>query len=830
MAGGDPSRSPFHRSGHMFDPLLQDLRFSLRTLRKRPFFFLIPALSLSIGIGANTTIFSAVKRFLLSPPEGTPNASMVVELGRGWDGHGFGSFSYPDFLDLRQEATPLEALAGYEMQMLTLSQGEAGERVFAMLVSANYFDVLGVRPYLGRTFLPEEDEGWNEHPVVVLSYDYWESRLGSDPEVVGSTLYVSRKPYTVVGIAPEGFRGHMVLANTDAYVPLMQSPSLNEGRNWSESRGSSWFQVLGLLRSGATIQEADAAAATVFRRLAEEYPETNARSTVALRPFGALPGVIRGPAGVFLGVLLAFVGLILLITCANVAGIFLARAVARKKEVAIRLSVGSGRGRLIRHFLTESSLVFLSGGIGGILLTAWGLDAISSFDLPAPFPVQLDLAADGAALAFAAVLTLGTGLLFGLVPAREALKLDLLSTLKDEGGRRGTSESRWRRSFVTGQVGASLVLLVAAGLLLRALQHAGEIETGFVAEGAYLTFLDLETEGVAPAEGGVFQDEVLDFFSRQSWVDEVSLALDLPLDLSAHGTGVVPEGWEGTGEGEYLGVDFNAVSPTYFSTLRIPVLAGRVFQASDREGSELVAVVSRTFAERAWPGESALGRRVLWELSGDTWLTVVGVVEDTQNQLLTDAPKPFLYRPLAQYYRPNGHLLVRAPVDQAQVIRGVHQGLRSLDPHLSLSPVIRLDRYTGVGTLPQRVAGTLAASLGLLALLLSGMGVYGVMAYSVTRRTREMGIRAALGAEPGTVLRSVLLGAFRLALPGLVGGVFLSFCVAVLLRGLLLGVSPLDPIALLGVSLAMVGMVLAGTLIPARRAARIDPAEALRYD
>ncbi|MGW8264945.1 MAG: ABC transporter permease [Longimicrobiales bacterium] len=814
----------------MFDSLLQDLRFAIRGLRKRPFFFLIPVLSLSIGIGANTAIFSAVKRFLLSPPEGIPNASRVVELGRGREGRGFDSFSYPDFLDLREEATPLEALAGYDMRMLTLSQGEAGERVFGMLVSANYFDVLGVRPHLGRTFLPEEDEGWNEHPVVVLGYDYWKARLGGDPRVVGSTLYVSRRPYTVVGIAPEGFGGHIVLANADAYVPLMQSPSFNGGRNWFENRGSSWFQVLGLLRSEATVEEADAAAATVFRRLAEEYPETNARRTVAVKPFGALPGVIRGPAGIFLGILLAFVGLILLITCANVAGIFLARAAARKKEIAIRLSVGSGRSRLIRHVLTESSLIFLSVGVGGILLAAWGLDVLSSFDLPAPVPVQLDLVPDGVAVAFAAALTLGTALLFGLVPAREALKLDLLSTLKDEGGRRGASESRWRRVFVTGQVGASLVLLVAAGLLLRALHHAGDIETGFVAEGAFLTFLDLETEGFAPDEGGVFQDEVLEFFSRQPWVDEVSLALDLPLDLSANSTGVVPEGWEGTEDREDLGVDFNAVSPAYFSTLRIPLLAGRVFRASDRGGSEPVAVVSRTFAERAWPGEPVLGRRVLWDLSGDTWLTIVGVVEDTQNQLLTDAPKPFLYRPLAQYYRPSGHLLVRARVDQAQVVRGVHQGLRSLDPNLSLSPVIRLDRYTGVGTIPQRVAGILAASLGLLALLLSGMGVYGVMAHTVTRRTREMGIRAALGAEPGKVLRSVLLGAFRLALPGLVGGVFLSFCVAVLLRGLLLGVSPLDPVALLGVFLAMVGMVLAGTLVPARRAARIDPAEALRYD
>ena len=814
----------------MFDPLLQDLRFALRSLRKRPLFFLIPVLSLSIGIGANTAIFTAVNRFILSPPPGIPNAARVVELGRGRDGQGFDSFSYPDFLDLRAEASPLEDLAGYEMHMLTLSRGEAGERVFGMLVSANYFEVLGVRPHIGRAFLADEDEGLDEHPVVILSFDYWKARLGSDPGVVGSTLYVNRKPYTVVGIAPEGFRGHIVLASADAYVPLTQSPSLGGGRDDFENRGSSWFQVLGLLRSGATVEEADAAAATVFRRLAGEYPETNAHRTVAVKPFGALPGIIRGPAGVFVGILLAFVGLILLITCTNVAGILLARAAARKKEIAIRLSIGSGRGRLTRHFLTESFLIFLSGGIGGLLLASWGLNAVSAFDLPAPFPIQLDLAPDGAALAFAAVLSLGAGLLFGLVPAREALKLDLSRTLKDEGGRRGASEGRWRRIFVTAQVGASLVLLVSAGLLLRALQRAGEIETGFVAEGAYLTFLDLETEGFGPDEGGVFQDEVLDFFSREPWVEEVSLALDLPLDLSSHGTGVVPEGWEGTEDGEYLGVDFNAVSPGYFSTLRIPILAGRVFQEVDRGGSEPVAVVSRTFAERAWPGEPALGRRILWGTSGDTWLTIVGVVEDTQNQLLTDAPKPFLYRPLAQYYRPDGHLVLRAGLDETRVVQEVHQALRSLDPTLSLSPVIRLDRYTGVGTLPQRAAGMLATGLGLLALLLSGMGVYGVMAHSVTSRTREMGIRAALGAEPGRVLRSIFLGAFRLALPGLVGGVFLSFGVAVLLRGLLLGVSPLDPVALFGVSLAMGGMVLAGTLIPARRAARIHPAEALRYD
>jgi predicted permease len=513
-----------------------------------------------------------------------------------------------------------------------------------------------------------------------------------------------------------------------------------------------------------------------------------------------------------------------------VAGIFLARASSRRKEIAIRLSIGSSRGRLVRHFMTESLIIFLLGGIGGVVLATWGLDALSSIEVPAPFPVRLDFSTDVRVLAFAAILTLGTGLIFGLLPARQALDLDLLATLKDEGGRPRSSEGRLRRGFVAAQISASLVLLVAAGLLLRALQHAGEIETGFQAEGAYLTFLDLGTEGLSSDEGRVFQDEILEYFTGQPWVEDVALAMDLPLDLSSNGTGVVPEGWEGTEDGDYVGVDFNAVSPGYFSAMRMPVLAGRVFDAGDRPGTEDVAVVSRTFAEEVWPRESALGRRVLWGTSGDRWLTVVGVVEDVQNQLLTDASKPFIYRSLGQYYRGDNHLVVRTQLPHAQVVEGIQQGLRSLDPNLSLSPVIGLDRYTGVGLLPQRAAGFLATGLGLLALVLSGMGVYGVMAYTVGRRTREMGIRAALGAEPGMVLRSVLAGAFRLALPGLVLGAIMAVGVGMLLRSLLLGVSPVDPAALLGVALAIVGMILAGTLAPARRAARIDPAEALRYD
>ncbi len=812
------------------DQLRQDLSFALRALARKPLFLLVPVLSLALGIGANAAIFSGVNRLLLKPPEGIPNAGRMVEVGRARDGEGFDSFSYPDFLDLREGADPLEELAGFDMRMLTLSRGEAGERVFGMLVSANYFRTLGIQAAHGRTFLPEEDQGFDEHPVVVLSHALWSGRMGRDPDVLGATVFVNRQPYTVVGITPEGFRGHINMGNVDLYLPIMQHPSINEGRNNFDARNASWFQVLGLLGPGTSVEEADAAVATVMARLAEEYPDTNARRSAGVRAYGALPAAIRGPAGLFLGTLMAFVGLILLITCANVAGIFLARASARQKEISIRLALGSGRGRILRHFLTESLIVFFLGGAAGLLLAHWGLAAVSAMEIPAPFPVEIDLSPDGWVVAFSLVLTLGTGVIFGLIPARQAVAGGLLAGLKAEGVGRGSSGGRLRRGFVSAQVAASLTLLVASGLLLRALQEAGEMERGFEAEGAHLTFLELTNEGLSREEVEVFQGEVVRYFQEQPWVEEAALAIDLPLDLGSHGTGIRPEGWESPEGRESLGVGVNSVTPEYFSALRIPLVEGRFLAAGDLRDSEQVAVVSRTFARQVWPGESPLGRRFRWGTNDGTWVTIVGVVGDVKNQMLTDEPEPFVYRPLTQYRNSDTHLVVRSRLPTSQVGGEIHRGLRALDPNLSLAPVIELDRYTAVGILPQKIAGLLSTSLGILALLLSGMGVYGVMAFSVSRRTRELGIRAALGADPATVLRLVLAGAVRLAFPGILVGAILAAGVGLLLRNLLLGVSPVDPVALVAVALVVSAMVLAGTVVPARRAARVDPAEALRYD
>ncbi len=503
----------------------------------------------------------------------------------------------------------------------------------------------------------------------------------------------------------------------------------------------------------------------------------------------------------------------------------LARATARQKEIAIRLAMGSSRGQLIRQLLTESVVTFFLGGMGGVALAFWVLRYLASLTLPGPFPVSLEISPDGGALLFALALALATGLVFGLLPARHALGLSLVSTLKNEVARSRSSEGRLRRGFVAAQVAASLVLLVGAGLLLRALQQAGQIETGFDADGAYVTFLDLTTEGYSREEGKAFQGEMLEYFSAQRWVESVALSIDLPLDMSTHGSAVVPEGWQGPPEQEYMRTRYNAVSPEYFTALRIPVVEGRGFYASDREGTEDVAVVSHTFAQRVWPGESAVGRRMQ---AGGT-VTVVGVVADVPNRSLTESPEPLLYRPLSQAYGGEINLVIRSTADPTLILREIHVGLRALDPRISLAAVIDLRRFTGVGILPQRIAGGIASTLGLIAVLLCAMGVYGVMAFAVAQRRREMGIRMALGAASGRVLRSVVLGAFRLTLPGVIVGAILALAIGSVLQSLLLGVSPRDPAALLGAALAVGGMVLAGTLVPARRAARVDPAEALRY-
>lgn len=811
------------------DTLRSDLRQALRFLLRRPLFSLVAVLSLAIGIGANAAIFTAVDALLLRAPGGVTGADRLVELGPTADGRGSIAFSHADYLDLREGAPPLESLAGYAMSTFSVGLGQGGERVMGMTVTGNYFSTLGVSPGLGRFFLPEEDREAGAHPVVVVSHRFWRDRLGADPAAVGRTVLVNRHPFTVVGVAPEAFRGHVAAIQPAVWVPASMAAVARPGADLLGDRRIQWLLLIGRLAPAATPAQADAALESVFRGLRERFPETHERRAAAVRPLSPIPAGGRAPVMAFLTVLLALSGVVLLVTCANLAGMLLARAASREREIAIRLALGSGRARLVRQLVAEGLVLFAVGGAAGLVLARWAVGLVGGLELPTPVPLELELRAGGATTAFALLLALASGLAASLLPALRGSRPDLAPVLKDAGGTARAAGGRLRRAFVAGQIGLSLVLLVAAGLFLRSLQRAATLDTGFDAEGVSMVSLNLELDGYAEAEGRALADALLERVHALPGVSSAALATDLPMDLSLEESAYLPEGWEGEEQG--MSSAFNAVSPGYFETLRIRLLAGRPFGAADGPDAPRVAVVSETFASRAWPGESAVGKRVRnaprpgREEADLEWLTVVGVVDDVKNALVTEASSPMLYHPYAQAYSGGGRLVVRST--GGEVAGAIRREIRALDPDLSLSPVQPLEALTGLGLMPQRLAAGLAGVLGGLALLLSAMGVYGVVAFSVAQRTRELGIRMALGAERREILRLVLAGALRMAAPGLVAGGLLAFAAGGVLRGFLLGVAPADPLTFAAVAALLLGVVLLASLLPARRASRVDPMEAI---
>ena len=805
-----------------------DARYALRALRKRPLFTIVAAASLAIGVGANATIFSAVNALLIQPPPGISDADRIVELGRTRDGRGFDTFSYPDFRDIRRHVSALDEVSAWRIHEVSLSRDAGGERVLGMFVSANYFQTVGVRPALGRAFAPAEDEGMGENPVVILGHRLWR-RLGADRRIIDQSVTLNRREYTVIGVAPEGFRGHFGGIGPELWVPLTQIQEVTGRPAELEDRGSNELHAIARLAPGRTVGEADAATRTLFASLAESYPETNSHRGARVIPLGPVPGAGRGPVTAFLAVLMALVGLVLLVTCVNVAGMLLARSGTREKEIAIRMAIGAGRNRLVRQLLTESLAIFVLGGGLGIALAFWGTALLTSFGLPVPIPIELDLRPDIVVLAFALALTLFTGVVFGMIPAVQATRPNLVPALKNESAVPGARKSRLRRAFVAGQVAISLLLLLAAGLFLRSLQEASSIATGFDPEGVYMTTLKLELEGYRQAERGVpFVRELLQRMRGLTGIEAAAVADDLPLDFSEYGTGAIPEGSEAADERDFIGVDYATVSPGYFETMGIRRLRGRDFTFDDRAGALGVGIVSRTFADRAWPGEDPIGRRFRFGRRDGPFLTIVGVVDDIKNQVITEIPDPFVYLPITQEYTGSVNLLVRGSVSSAAMPELLRREIMAVDPDLSLTPVISVERYTAIGTLPQRLAAMLASALAALALLLSGLGIYGVVAYAVTQRTREIGIRMALGADRIEVLRMILKGGLALALPGLVAGAPLAVALAFALRGLILGVAPLDPVAVAAVIVLMLGVITIASLAPARRAARIEPAETLR--
>jgi predicted permease len=810
------------------ESLRYDLAHATRAVRRRPLLAIVAALSIAIGIGATTSILSIANTLLRQPLPGIAEPERIVEVGRTDRGDGFDTFSYVDFLDLRQATGTFSHLAAFTFQSASVSAGGEGRRLMGMTVSADYFPVLGVRPVLGRVLLPDEDLVPGANPVVVISHRLWTDMFGADPAVTGRNIVLSRIPFEVVGVAPPAFQGHIIAVQPDFWVPVTMAPTIaRQGAGSFRSRGSMNFLLIGRLATGVSVEEADVATQTVMARLAAEHPETNATRGARVTMAGPVPAIGRTPVALFTVALMGMVGLILLTICSNVGGMLLARAASRERETAVRVALGAPRARLVRQLLFEALMIFAAGGLGGLLVAHWGMAALVAIRLPVPVEIALDFSPDLGVLLTGFVLALGTGLVFGLVPALQASNPGIAGILKDSGNAGGARTGRARRAFVAVQVAASITLLAAAGLFLRALQHAGTIPMGFDPDAVHTTTVNLALEGYGPADGAAYFTRLLDRLQAVPGVTAAAIARDLPLDLGSSGESVVPDDYASRADST-VAVDFNVVSPDYFRTLSIAVLVGRAFSASDTPDGQPVMIVDRTFADRMWPGGEALGRRV--RISGDSsWRMIVGLVDRVPNQRVNEVARPMVYLPHAQDYAGAAQVIVRGPG-----VPGMGPAIRAaileLDPAVSITPVIPLADYTAIAILPQRAAALLTASLGILALFLCALGLYGIVAHDVARRTREIGVRVAVGAQGTDVARLVVVGAMRLAVPGVVAGGLLALGLAQVLQAFLLGLSPFDPAALTAAVGVLLLTILAAVVVPARRAMIVQPIDALRAE
>jgi macrolide transport system ATP-binding/permease protein len=815
--------------------LLQDIRYGARTLIKSPGFTIVAVLSLALGIGANTAIFSLVNAVLLRPLPVTDATSLVAVSTTDQRNPGNLPISHLNFKDLRDQNAVFGGMAAFTFAQVNYSTGKESEQVPVQVVTANYFSLLGTQPVHGRGFLPEE-EG-TATPVTVVSNGFWERSLGSDPNIVGKTLTLNRTPFTVVGVAPRNFSGTLLGGGPSLWVPLSMHLVVQPGFDWYETRRGLFLFGIGRLKPGVTVEQARSSLRTTFANLEQAFPVDNkGRSATAvplldarLNPNGQGPNIVLTLSTV----LMIVVAIVLLIACANIANLLLARASKRRREVAIRLALGAKRTRLIRQLLTESLMLSLLGGVAGLLLAYWCLNALVTADLPLPFPVDDTLSVDTRVLAFTGILAVATGVLFGLAPAIQASKADVVPVLKNElvpsatGARGIRSYFSLRQILVVAQVAASLVALIAAGLFLRDLRHAQQTDPGFETAGVLVMNFNLGREGYTPERGQVFFEQIAERASALAGVKGAAIAQVPPL-AGGISRSVFPEGADTTTKDRVL-VQVNTVGVGYFQTIGIPIVRGRGFTRSDTDRSPKVVVINQTMAEQFWKNDEPLGKR--FKFFGDNdYTTVIGVARDSKYNAVAEDPQPFIYQPLSQNYTPAAALHVRGSGNAASLAAPVRAEVQRLDPTLALFNVRTLEEQVGQSLQPQRINVVLLTVFGVLALMLASIGLYGVASYSVSQRTREIGVRMALGAQPSSVLALVLGHGMALVGIGLGIGLVAAYLAAGFAKAIVVGVNPHDPVTYVVTASVLGTIALLASYIPARRATRIDPLIALRTD
>ena len=822
-------------TARFFESVLQDLRHGLRLMRRNPGFVLVAVVVLGLGIGANAAIFGMVNGLLLRPlPVEDPGRLVALRpVGTGAEDND--RFSYPDLADLRAgTADAFTGLVGRRFVHAALGDERAADVVWGELVTGNFFSLLGVAPAIGRGFLPEEDRAPGEKPVIVLGHRFWQERYRGDAGILGRPVRLNGHIFTVVGVAPPVFTGTQFALGMDFWVPVMMhevvdpdSAGMLEDRRWRS------LQVLGRLAPGVTSEGARRAVATVGDRLARDYPEADAgRSASVVPEFDARtpPQVSAGlKLGAALG--LAIAALILLIACANVANLLLARAAARRREVGVRLSLGAPRLRLVRQLLTEGFLLAVLGGGLGVLLATWTSDLLARFRPPIPFRLALDYAPDGRVLLFTAAVSALTVFLFGLAPALQASRGDLVRLLNDRPIGRGR-RPRLGSALVIGQVALSFAVLAAAGLFLRSLANATRIDPGFEPRNLALATFDLQLLGYDEARGRAFADELLRRVRALPGVAEAAVVDNVPLDTNWNTVGPLLKEGEPPPEAGQRGLraELAVASPGSFRALGVPLQRGRDFDARDTGDAPSVLIVNETLAARLWPGEEAIGKQLRIGSADSPLREVIGVARDVKSRTLGEAPIPFLYRPLAQTWRGELTLLARGERGTAGLLEAMRHELAALDAGLPAYGLRTMEEHMGYALWWTRMGVTLASVFGALALLLAAVGLGGLMAYTVRQRTREIGVRIALGAAPADVRRLVLGRGLGLALGGLGAGLVTALALGPIMRSALYGVSAIEPTVLVAVSLLLGAAALLASWLPARRALRIEPMLALRSE
>ena len=812
----------------------QDLKYGVRMLVKSPGFSFVAILSLALGIGANTAIFSLINAVLLRPLPVTDPQNLVMVATTDQRNPGNLPLSHLNFKDLRAQNAVFTDMASLTFNQVNYSHGEESEQIPVQIVTANFFSLIGAEPALGRGFRTEEET--QATPVTVIGHGFWERSLGSDPNVVGKTLTLNRTPYTIVGVAPKNFTGVLLGGGPALWLPMSRNIVVQP--TWYETRRGLFLFSVARLKPGVTAEQARANLKTVFANLEQAFPVDNkGRSATAvpllearLNPNGQGANVLVQQSTV----LMIVVGIVLLIACANIANLLLSRASKRRREVAIRLALGAKRSRLVRQLLTESLMLSVLGGIAGIAVAAWTLGAIVTADLPLPFPVDPEaVSLDPLVLAFTATLAIVTGLLFGLAPALQASKPDVVPVLKNELIPSGTGHRGLRSFFslrqvlVVDQVALSLIALIAAGLFLRELRHSQDINTGFETRGVLVMNFNLLREGYTPERGTVFYDQIVERVSALPGVQGAAIAQSPPL-AGGFMRSVFPEGADTTTTGRIL-IQVNTVGNGYFQTIGIPIVRGRDFTRADTAQAPKVVVINETMAQQFWKGEEPLGKR--FKFFGDEdFTTVVGVAKDSKYNAVAEDPQNFIYQPMSQNYTPQATLHVRSAGDAAALANAVRAATRELDPSMSVFNLRTLEEQVGNSLQPLQMNVLMLAVFGALALILASIGLYGVASYSVSQRTREIGVRMALGAQPSSVLGLVLGHGMVLVGIGLAVGLIAAYAAAGFMRTLVVVVDPHDPLTFAVTAGGLAVVALLASYVPAHRATRIDPLIALRTE